>query len=213
MARVDSARARALRIRREVLGLEHPDTADSLNGLAVYFAAAGDYAKAPPLLQQAVEISRKVLGPEHPDPATSISNLAGLYSDAGEYSKALPLHRQALDIRRKVFGLENPAVAESLDALGVVYQEMNDWARALPVQRQALEVYRRLFGPELALYHHPQWLEHPELIGAAGGQRCADFSKRVGPGSPRRPAASPEAAPRGLPPKYWAAFVLSGSGQ
>ena len=66
---------------------------------------------------------------------------------------------------------------------------------------------------QLALYHHPQWLEHPELIGGTGGQRAPDFSRRVGPGSPRRPAAPPEARPRGLPPKYWAAFVLSGSGQ
>ena len=44
----------ALRIRQKVLGLEHPDTATSLNNLAALYWAMGEYAKAEPLFQEAL---------------------------------------------------------------------------------------------------------------------------------------------------------------
>ena len=69
----------ALRIWQKVLGPEHPDTATSLNNLAVLYQAMGEYAKAEPLLQEALRIRQKVLGPEHPDTAQSLNNLAALY--------------------------------------------------------------------------------------------------------------------------------------
>ena len=41
---------RALAIRERVLGAEHPDTASSLNNLAILYAKQGKYEKAEPLL-------------------------------------------------------------------------------------------------------------------------------------------------------------------
>ena len=41
---------RALAIREKVLGAEHPDTATSLNNLAILLRAQGDLAAARPLL-------------------------------------------------------------------------------------------------------------------------------------------------------------------
>jgi CHAT domain-containing protein len=66
---------------------------------------------------------------------------------------------------------------------------------------------------QLELYHHPEWIGHPELLRRADGQRGPDLSEATGPESPRQPGAPPAAAPHRLPPKYWAAFVLSGSGR
>ena len=57
----------ALRIWQKVLGPEHPDTATSLNNLAVLYRDMGEYAKAEPLLQEALGIRQKVLGSEHPN--------------------------------------------------------------------------------------------------------------------------------------------------
>ena len=62
-----------------MLGEEHPDTAESLNDLALLYDQMEDYAKAEPLFQQALQIDRKVLGEEHPETATGLNNLAGLY--------------------------------------------------------------------------------------------------------------------------------------
>jgi tetratricopeptide (TPR) repeat protein len=66
----------SLQIRQKVLGPEHPETALSLNSLALLYWATGEYAKAEPLLQEALRIVQKVLGSEHPDTARSLNNLA-----------------------------------------------------------------------------------------------------------------------------------------
>jgi tetratricopeptide (TPR) repeat protein len=62
---------RAVELAKRVRGLEHPDTALSLNNLAELYQAMGEYAKAEPLYQEALRICQKVLGPEHPSTANS----------------------------------------------------------------------------------------------------------------------------------------------
>ena len=87
---------RALSIREKALGPDHPDTATSLNNLAVLYRTQGAYAKAEPLYLRALAIVEKALGPEHPDTAASLNNLAGLYDTQGAYAKAQPLMQRAL---------------------------------------------------------------------------------------------------------------------
>ena len=58
---------RALAIKERVLGEEHPDTAGSLNNLALLYADQGKYEEAEPLYQRALAIYERVLGEEHPD--------------------------------------------------------------------------------------------------------------------------------------------------
>ncbi len=64
----------ALTIRKEVLGLHHPDTATSLNNLAYLYQAQGKLAEAEPLYKQTLEILKQVLGPDHPTTRTIQSN-------------------------------------------------------------------------------------------------------------------------------------------
>ena len=58
---------RALAIREKALGPEHPDTALSLNNLAVLLYSQGDTATARPYYARALAIREKALGPDHPD--------------------------------------------------------------------------------------------------------------------------------------------------
>ncbi len=57
---------RALAIREQQLGAEHPDTATSLNNLALLYYAQGKYSEAEPLLLRALAIYEQQLGREHP---------------------------------------------------------------------------------------------------------------------------------------------------
>jgi len=66
---------RALSIKEKVLGKEHPDTASSLNNLALLLKSKGDYDSAEPLYKRALEIFEKVLGVEHPNTVTVRENL------------------------------------------------------------------------------------------------------------------------------------------
>ncbi len=80
---------RALAIQEKALGLEHPDTAISLNNLAELYGTMGDYAKAEPIHRRALAICEKALGPEHPYTARSLENLAFLKIDLGKADGAL----------------------------------------------------------------------------------------------------------------------------
>ncbi|WP_130758769.1 tetratricopeptide repeat protein, partial [Microcystis aeruginosa] len=69
----------ALAIRKQQLGDNHPDTATSLNNLAVFYQSQGRYSEAEPLYKQALAIRKQQLGDNHPDTATSLNNLAVFY--------------------------------------------------------------------------------------------------------------------------------------
>src|SRR5207245_8375472 len=79
---------RALKIRERVLGPDHPDTATSLNNLALLLRDQGELAAARPLLERALTISERVQGPDHPDTAASLSTLASLLQHQGELAAA-----------------------------------------------------------------------------------------------------------------------------
>jgi tetratricopeptide (TPR) repeat protein len=65
---------KALLIREKVLGLDHPDTAQSYNNVASCLQAQGKAAEALPLFRKALLIQEKVLGLDHPDTAASTAS-------------------------------------------------------------------------------------------------------------------------------------------
>jgi tetratricopeptide (TPR) repeat protein len=66
------------------LGPDHPDTAESLNNLAILYFYQGKYEQAEPLYQRALAIYEQQLGALHPNTATSLNNLAALYNTQGK---------------------------------------------------------------------------------------------------------------------------------
>jgi tetratricopeptide (TPR) repeat protein len=139
---------RALAIYEKVLGPEHPDTATSLDNLALLLRDRGDLAAAQPLFERALSIREKVLGPEHPDTATSLNNLACLLRDGGDFAAAQLLFERALAIREKVLGPEHPDTATSLNNLACLLQERLDIRAARPLLGRALAIYEKVLGPE-----------------------------------------------------------------
>src|SRR5690242_3348454 len=87
---------RALKLRKAVLGENHPDFAASLNSLANLYYDQGNYTQAEPLYERALAIREASLGNNHPLVAASLNNLANLYYDQGNYTQAEPLHERAL---------------------------------------------------------------------------------------------------------------------
>jgi len=89
-------------------GADHPDTAMSLNILAVLLHDQGDLAAARPRFERSLAIREKALGPEHPDTARTLSNLASLLRAQGDLAAARPLFERALAITEKALGPEHP---------------------------------------------------------------------------------------------------------
>jgi tetratricopeptide (TPR) repeat protein len=111
---------RALAIREQVLGPQHPDTATSLNDLGVLLRTQGDLAGAKPYLERALAIREQVLGPQHPDTATSLNDLGVLLYAQGDLAGAKPYLERALQISRLRLGKDHSltqAVLAHLEAL------------------------------------------------------------------------------------------------
>src|SRR4051812_17234850 len=73
---------------RQLLGEEHPETAQSLNDLGVLLHATGDLAGARTHLEEALAVRRRSLGKDHPDTAESLTNVGMLLQDMGDLAGA-----------------------------------------------------------------------------------------------------------------------------
>ena len=71
----------ALEVSLKKNGPDHPDTATSLNNLALLYKTQAKYDLAEPLYKRALAIDEKVLGPEHPDTIQTRENLAQMKAD------------------------------------------------------------------------------------------------------------------------------------
>jgi tetratricopeptide (TPR) repeat protein/DNA-binding XRE family transcriptional regulator len=142
---------RALRIREQQLGPEHPDVAHTLNGLANLYAEQGKYVEAELLYQRALRIWEQHLGPEHPDVATTLNNLALLYAEQGKFVEAEPLYQRALRIWEQHLGPEHPDVAYPLNNLAILYYEQSKYMEAELLYQRALRIREQQLGPE-----HPE---------------------------------------------------------
>ena len=139
---------RALQIREQQLGPDHPDTASSLNNLALLYSNQGKYEQAEPLYQHALAICEQQLGPDHPDTARSLNNLAALYYSQGKYNQAEPLHQRALSIREKHLGYGHPDTAQSLYWLALLYQHQKKYEQSESLYQHALAIYEQSLGPQ-----------------------------------------------------------------
>jgi tetratricopeptide (TPR) repeat protein len=175
---------RALEIRRQLLGEDHPDTLAAMNALALLYKALGDYTKALPLLERACELRQRLQGDSQAAYAESLNNLALLYQAMGDYVKALPLLEQARDLRQRSLGESHPAYAESLNNLALLYKAVGRIADAEPLFVKALEIRRRALGEahletltsmsNLALLYEAQGQRakaEPLLVNALEGYR------------------------------------------
>ena len=134
--------------RERLLGPKHPDTAASVNNLAILLESSAAYEEARRLYERALAISEDVLGPEHPDTAACLSNLAGLLHSTGAHEEARPLYERALAILEKVLGPEHPDTATGLNNLAVLLQSTGTHEEARPLFERALAIREKVQGPE-----------------------------------------------------------------
>ena len=79
---------RAVALRRQELGPEHPETVGAMNDLAIVLDRMGKFAEEQKILEVVVAVKRRTLGPEDPLTLRSVNNLAialamqGLLEDA-----------------------------------------------------------------------------------------------------------------------------------
>jgi tetratricopeptide (TPR) repeat protein len=140
-------------IRKTLLGPEHRDTLESMNGLAWSYRSLGQTKEAAQLYGETLEIRKRVLGPEHRDTLESMNGLAWSYRSLGQTKEAAQLNGETLEIRKRVLGPEHPATLDSINNLAVSYQSLGQTKEAAQLHGETLEIRKRVQGPE-----HPDTL-------------------------------------------------------
>jgi len=139
--------AKALNLREQIFGPQHPEVAKSLNNLGDLYRLSGDFAKARPLLERAMAMFEKEPGIDERGLANCLNNLAVLYRESGEYTKAESLFQRAVAIREKVLGPESAELADTLSNFGDVYRYTGDAAKAEPLYQRAIKIFEKTSGP------------------------------------------------------------------
>jgi serine/threonine protein kinase len=137
---------KALRIRRELLGENHLDYADSLTTLANVLWDKADYASAKPMFERALAIREKALGPDDPQVATSCHNLGNLFLLQGDYTAARRHFQRALAIREKSLGSTHAEVGNTLNSLGAVEYRLGNLAQARSIWERSLAIREQTLG-------------------------------------------------------------------
>ncbi len=166
----------ARHIWEEIAGMDHPNVADSLLGLALLYSQQKKYEQAEPLFQRALSIREQSLGSEHPDVAQILGRLAECLSTQGRYQEAEPLYRQAIHIWERALGPDYFEIAGALDGLAIISARQERLKEAEPLFQRALHIREQTLGPShpdmaaslnnmAVFYLEQEKYEQAELLG------------------------------------------------
>ncbi len=127
----------ALALAEKTYGAESPETALSLNNLAMLCRYTKDYGKAEKLYHRALLISEKIVGPDSPELAVTLNNLAVLYAAQKEYGKAFEVSDHALRILEDKYGANHPSVGQALLRYAALKREAGKTAEAAKLEARA----------------------------------------------------------------------------
>ncbi|KAI9860963.1 MAG: hypothetical protein M1813_005642 [Trichoglossum hirsutum] len=138
----------ALGVREAILGAEHPETLNSINGLGMVLGWQGKYIEAEAMHRRALEAKERVLGPEHPSTLTSMANLASTFWNQGRWKEAEELEVQVMETRKRVLGEEHPSTLNSMANLASTYRNQGRWKEAEELEVQVMETIARVLEEE-----------------------------------------------------------------
>jgi eukaryotic-like serine/threonine-protein kinase len=129
---------RALDLRYEKLGADHPATLDSMNNLAMAYHDAGRLDMAIPVLATTLERRRIILGADHRDTIETMNDLAVAFWQAGQPATAIPLYEATLVKVRGTLGEDHTDTLNIMDNLAVAYAAAGLPEKAIPQHEAAI---------------------------------------------------------------------------
>jgi len=138
---------RALSMRSEALGADHPITAAAMRNLARVYLEQERFAEALELFERALEIWTNAVGSAHP----YIGELSVLRGEAlvalGRVDEGLSSMEEGLSSERQALRPGHPKLARDLTALGRAYLARSRVDEAEPLLEEAWTIWREQAGP------------------------------------------------------------------
>ena len=144
----------ALELYRQILGPEHPDTAQALDSLATLYTKQGKYQEAEAYYRDALQIRERVAESAPTELARTLNNLALLRQGQGRYQEAEELYQRVLSIEETTVGLDHPDIATTYSNLALLYEEQGKYPQAEKMYQDVLAIDERTLSdndPALAI--------------------------------------------------------------
>lgn len=135
-AEAETALARALEIRRRLLGKDAAPALETAGNLALIKHKLGHDKDAEQLFKECIESKRKNAAGSA-SLATTLTNLGNLYSEQRRCEQARAAYREALAIDEKALGSEHAEVAQDLFNLGALMYRCNKPQEAIEYLQEA----------------------------------------------------------------------------
>ena len=164
---------KALTIRINQLGPEHPDVAISNNNIGAAHNGKGDNAKALEIFQKSLAVWIKKLGPNHSNIGTSYINIGLAHRSIGNLDQALEVFKKFIVFQTRKTGSDHADIATCQIEIGNIYAAKGKYNLALEAYQNSLSIRRKLLGPT-----HPEVAECFNNIGVIY-EKLAEYSKSL----------------------------------
>ncbi len=146
--RATAPQEEALAIRRRELGVDHPDTLNSINKKGMLLQEQGRLADAEAYFRESLDGRRRLLGDEHRDTISSVSNMGLFLQIQGKSKEAEPYCREALEKFRRLLGDADPNTLNAIQNMGFLLLDQGKFAESETYYREALEKSRAALGDD-----------------------------------------------------------------
>ena len=170
---------RALRIKEAAFGVDHINTADTINNLGITYRHQGKYELAIAQYERALRIKEAAFGVDHINTADTINNLGITYDSQGKYELAIAQYERALRIKEAAFGVDHINTANTINNLGSTYQQSGQVRAGDRAVRTGVEDQRG--GIRRGSHQHGRHDQQPrQHVSTSGQVRAGDRAVRTG---------------------------------
>lgn len=135
-----------LRIRKEILGIEHIDTLSAMNNLALVYNKVGRFKDSIAMLEEVLELEKKVLGEDHLNTLSTMHNLSSIDRRYDKFEEALKLAEIVFKKREKILGKNHPNTILSMRNLASCYRYVGRKEEALELEEEVLKLNKQVLG-------------------------------------------------------------------
>jgi tetratricopeptide (TPR) repeat protein len=152
LGEVESLLGKALGTKKELLGMDHPSTLNTVNDLATLYVCQGHWDDAEDQFRLALHGQTRVLGPGHTFTLNTVNNLGLLYADRGQLREGIALCRTALEGYENALGRDHYLTIHIARNVGSLLAHQGLPIEAATMYRRAQDGYRKVFGKRHPLY-------------------------------------------------------------
>tara|TARA_R110000782_G_scaffold210192_1_gene298284 strand:+ start:2525 stop:5611 length:3087 start_codon:yes stop_codon:yes gene_type:complete len=157
----EDPQSRALAIRREKLGDEHPDTLASIAHMGTLFRSQGKFTHAEAHTKEAYEGRLRVLGADDPETLGALIELGFVLTDLGRLDEAERYLRQATENSHRTLGSDHATTLKAASYFADLLVTQGKLAEAEVNARHAFEGARRVLSDD-----HPNTVTAKSKLGS-----------------------------------------------